>query len=337
MEGADIAGTGASAVGRGVSAAGAATGQQISARFVSEPAEGQKAMETLIEDGCNLQVVFGSSLEAGALKLANSHRQVRFVLVGMSLRAKDVPENVKPVVFDLSVPAWQAGYASAAYTRTKKIGLVAGAYNDQSATLLANFSAGIGARDTANSKQKPAQANATDKGEGYYLGAQAAYEQGEEAGRQLYKAGADVIVAAASEQANKALVRALKQKRDETKKVKVIVLSPSAISKEQAANLIVATVEPRYEVALKNLLVSSIKNGFSSARYIANAQNGGVGISLAGAGEGEAEPFAKALESAKQRLSKGQKLLVKPDSAPGQISATAFAPPTEASKELDEK
>ena len=342
LEGADRPGTEAANAAKGIVAR---RGAQV--RFVPDSVAGQLAMEGFLEDGCNLQVVFGANLEAAATKLAMANPKVHFVFASMPLRSTELPENVKPVRFNLSTSAFQAGYAGARYTRTKKLAVVAGDYSNVSATVLANFSAGMSHFDLAHPHAQPSLSNTTDEGEGFYLGAMAAPEQGEEAAKQLYETDADVIVAAASEQANNALIRTLIKERSadregEKKTLGVILLGPPDVAKalgtEQAKQLVIGAVVRNWEAALRTVLEQVRKKGFSSAPYIASEPEEETEFQILPDGAGPVtKAICEAASAARKQFAKDPHSLVEPKPAPGQIDATTFRPPTEKSDELAKK
>lgn len=191
--------------------------------MVDSPEKIEKAIARDISINCSLIIGVGEAFVEPLMNQAKYHRARHFaLLLPPGATAQATRDNVAIVTYDLSQPAYVAGFIAAGTSASGQVAAIAGAKNRTNQTLLAAFAKGV-ARYNTEQAEKNSQAvkvNAKANGNGLYLGEKttAPHVKGEV--ETLIKQGADVIFFAEGVQDPAGLAAISKENQDREKAAK---------------------------------------------------------------------------------------------------------------------
>ena len=184
---------------------------------LDSPAKIEKAIARDISANCSLIIGVGEAFVEPLMEQAKYHRSRHFALLlppGTSAQA--TRENLAIVTYDLSQPAYVAGFIAAGTSASGQVAAIAGKKNQTNQTLLAAFAKGV-ARYNAEQGAKKSSAvkvNAKADGNGLYLEEKAPASKVKEQVETLIKQGADVIFFAEGAQSPEGLAAITKVNQD---------------------------------------------------------------------------------------------------------------------------
>lgn len=191
--------------------------------MVDSPEKIEEAIARDISINCSLIIGVGEAFVEPLMNQAKYHRARHFaLLLPPGATAQATRDNVAIVTYDLSQPAYVAGFIAAGTSASGQVAAIAGAKNRTNQTLLAAFAKGV-ARYNTEQAEKNSQAvkvNAKANGNGLYLGEKTSAPQVKSNVETLIKQGADVIFFAEGVQNPAGLSAISKENQDREKAAK---------------------------------------------------------------------------------------------------------------------
>src|SRR5690606_4836 len=81
--------------------------------------------ENMVSEGCNAIATAGFALSGATVEAAGANPDTDFILIDVA-GGDAKPDNVKPLLYDTAEAAFMAGYLSAGYSKTGKVGTFGG-------------------------------------------------------------------------------------------------------------------------------------------------------------------------------------------------------------------
>ncbi|WP_122820431.1 BMP family lipoprotein [Varibaculum vaginae] len=189
-------------------------------RTVESPAKIDKAIAHDISINCSLIIGVGEAFVEPLMEQAKYHRARHFaLLLPPGTTAQATRENLAVITYDLSQPAYVAGFIAAGTSASGQVAVIAGEKNPTNQTLLTAFAKGVARYNTEqNTKNSSAvKANVKPGGKGLYLGKKPPVSQIKSRVEGLVKQGADVIFFAEGVQSPAGLAVIAKANQDREK------------------------------------------------------------------------------------------------------------------------
>lgn len=235
-------------------------------------------LQSMVDAKCNVIVAVGFNLIDAVNKFAVNNPTMNFVTIDGYV--KDAATmNLKPVNYNVQESSYLAGYAAAAYSTSKVVGVYGGMQIDAVTAFMDGFYYGAQAWAMDNStKVKVVGWNPTTK-TGDFIGG---FTPNDPAGKTIAAGqlaqGADVLLPVAGDQFG-ALSQAIK---DAGSNAKMIGVDKNwTVSNPEYADLMLTSIEKRMTTAVYDIVKAGAvdKTAFSGEAYIGTLANDGVGIS----------------------------------------------------------
>lgn len=212
---------------------------------LDSPKEIEKAIARDISANCSLIIGVGEAFVKPLMEQAKYHRARHFaLLLPPGTTAQATRENLAVITYDLSQPAYVAGFIAAGTSASGQVAAIAGAKNELNQALLSAFAQGV-ARYNAEQlgeDAKAVKANVNTFGSGLYLGDNVDDAQLTSQVETLINQGSDVIFFAQGAQGGggiKAIVKAneekLKAAQEAAESAKTAASSPSSSPESSAS------------------------------------------------------------------------------------------------------
>lgn len=202
-----------------------------------------KAIASDISANCSLIVGVGEAFVEPLMEQAKYHRARHFaLLLPPGATAQATRDNVAIVTYDLSQPAYVAGFIAAGTSASGKVAAVAGENNQNNKTLISAFAKGVARynaeQDSEDSETLPVKViPQTDK---YYLGAKSDSTKVKTRVESLIRQGADVIFFAEGAQNRAGLVAISQENLNREKAAKAAAENPT----ESASSAVTESASP---------------------------------------------------------------------------------------------
>ena len=187
---------------------------------IDSAAKIEKAIARDISANCSLIIGVGDAFLEPLMEQAKYHRSRHFaLLLPPGTTAQATRDNLAIITYDLSQPAYVAGFIAAGTSASGKVAVVAGEKNQINTTLISAFSQGV-ARYNLEQGQEYRQSlkvkviPGTDR---FYLGAKANNARVKTQTKAVIKQGADVIFFAEGAQNSGGLEAIIKANMDKDK------------------------------------------------------------------------------------------------------------------------
>ena len=187
---------------------------------IDSAAKIEKAIARDISANCSLIIGVGDAFLEPLMEQAKYHRSRHFaLLLPPGTTAQATRDNLAIITYDLSQPAYVAGFIAAGTSASGKVAVVAGEKNQINTTLISAFSQGV-ARYNLEQGQENRQSlkvkviPGTDR---FYLGAKANNARVKTQTKVVIKQGADVIFFAEGAQNSGGLEAIIKANMDKDK------------------------------------------------------------------------------------------------------------------------
>lgn len=165
-------------------------------------------IDSLVAAGCNLIITVGFNLSAATVTAAKANPDVQFAIIddaadnSGATDAKGNPigdgkvdaPNIKPILFDTAQAAFLAGYASASYSKTGKVGTFGGMQFPTVTIFMDGFADGVAYYDQQKSKDVKVIGWNVAKQTGAFTGGFDANDKAKGVAQNLIDQGADVIL-----------------------------------------------------------------------------------------------------------------------------------------------
>lgn len=163
---------------------------------LDSPKEIEKAIARDISANCSLIIGVGEAFVQPLTEQAKYHRARHFaLLLPPGTTAQATRENLAIITYDLSQPAYVAGFIAAGTSASGKVAVVAGEKNQINSTLISAFSQGVARYNSEQEQEngKSLKVKVIPGGNRFYLGGKANKARIKSQTEALIKQGADVI------------------------------------------------------------------------------------------------------------------------------------------------
>ncbi len=234
-------------------------------------------IESMIGEGCNAIVSVGFALSAATVEAANANPDTDFILVDDAADNdfdgnKDA-DNVKPLLYDTAQAAFLAGYLSAGYSQSGKVGTFGGMEFPTVTIFMDGFKQGV---DHYNSVKGTNVEVVGWNGEtGSFTGGFEANQDAKSVAQNILDQGVDVLLPVGGPIYQSALQAIKESGRD----VALIGVDADLFETDESTkDFVLTSILKNMDVSTYEAVMSSAKGEFDANAYVGTLDNGGVGI-----------------------------------------------------------
>lgn len=234
-------------------------------------------MDNLVAAGCDMIVGVGFNLAAATVETANANPDMEFVLIDndgdTDFDGTKDADNVKPLLYNTAEAAFMAGYASADFSKTGKVGT----YGGQPLATVTIFMDGFrqGVEYYNEQKGKDVKVLGWDGKDGNFTGGFSAGPPATNAASQLLDQGADVLLPVGGPIYEGALT-AIPDSGDEA--VMLGVDADVFESDPRTQDYILTSIMKGMDVSTYETVKAAGEGSFDAEAYVGTLENGGVGL-----------------------------------------------------------
>ena len=234
-------------------------------------------IESMIGEGCNAIVSVGFALSAATVEAANANPDTDFILVDDAADNdfdgnKDA-DNVKPLLYDTAQAAFLAGYLSAGYSQSGKVGTFGGMEFPTVTIFMDGFKQGV---DHYNSVKGTNVEVVGWNGEtGSFTGGFEANQDAKSVAQNILDQGVDVLLPVGGPIYQSALQAIKESGRD----VALVGVDADLFQTDESTqDFVLTSILKNMDVSTYEAVMSSAKGEFDANAYVGTLDNGGVGI-----------------------------------------------------------
>ena len=234
-------------------------------------------IESMIGEGCNAIVSVGFALSAATVEAANANPDTDFILVDDAADNdfdgnKDA-DNVKPLLYDTAQAAFLAGYLSAGYSQSGKVGTFGGMEFPTVTIFMDGFKQGV---DHYNSVKGTNVEVVGWNGEtGSFTGGFEANQDAKSVAQNILDQGVDVLLPVGGPIYQSALQAIKESGRD----VALVGVDADLFETDESTkDFVLTSILKNMDVSTYEAVMSSAKGEFDANAYVGTLDNGGVGI-----------------------------------------------------------
>ncbi|MBN8425731.1 BMP family ABC transporter substrate-binding protein [Microbacterium esteraromaticum] len=234
-------------------------------------------MTNLVGEGCDAIVAVGFALSAATVEAASANPEIDFILVDDAADndfdgTKDA-DNVKPLLYDTAQAAFLAGYLSAGYSTTGKVGTFGGREFPTVTIFMDGFKQGV---DHYNEvKGADVEVIGWDGSTGSFTGGFEANQDAKQVAVNILDQGVDVILPVGGpiyQSAQQAIKESGKDIALIGADADLFVTDPST------ADVVLTSVLKAMDLSTYQAVLSSGNGEFDPEAYVGTLENEGVGI-----------------------------------------------------------
>ncbi|MGP6172114.1 BMP family lipoprotein [Microbacterium sp. A204] len=230
-------------------------------------------LESLVSQGCNAVVSVGFALSAATVEVATANPDIDFILVDDAADndfdgEKDA-ENVKPLLYDTAQAAFLAGYLSAGYSETGKVGTFGGMEFPTVTIFMDGFKQGVDYYNEQNSTAVEVVGMTSFTG-GFEAGPEA-----KSVAQNIVDQGVDVLLPVGGPIYQSALQVIKESGRD------IALIGADAdlfVTDPSTADYVLTSILKDMKLSVYEATMSSANGEFDAEAYVGTLENKGVGI-----------------------------------------------------------
>ena len=234
-------------------------------------------LTTLVDENCNAIVAVGFALSAATVEAATANEDIDFILVDDAADADfdgttDAP-NIKPLLYDTAQAAFLAGYLSAGYSETGKVGTFGGREFPTVTIFMDGFKQGV---DHYNEvKGTDVEVIGWDGTTGSFTGGFEANQDAKQVAVNIIDQDVDVIFPVGGP-----IYQSAQQAIKESGKDIALIGADADLyeSDPSTADVVLTSVLKAMDLSTYEAVLSSGNDEFDPATYIGTLENDGVGI-----------------------------------------------------------
>ncbi|GAA2921191.1 basic membrane protein A [Microbacterium keratanolyticum] len=263
-------------------------------------------IDNMVSEGCNAIVSVGFALSQATVDAANANPDTNFILVDDAadndFDGKQDAENVKPLLYNTAEAAFMAGYLSAGYSKSGKVGTYGGMEFPTVTIFMDGFKQGVDFYNKENSAS--VQVIGWDGTTGSFTGGFEANQEAKTVAKNILDQGVDVIMPVGGPIYQSAL-QAITESGAE---VALVGVDADLFNTDPTTQDVVLTsVLKAMDVSVKEAVLSSADGTFSGEPYVGTLENEGVGIAPLHNFEGKVDPaLMEKVEQIKQDIIGGK-------------------------------
>ena len=250
----------------------------IKTNQIESNAEGEYAgnVQAMIDAKCNIIITVGYALATATEAAAKLHPDVNFAIVDYG--SFEGVTNAKGLVFNTAQPAFMAGYAAAAMTKTGTVGTFGGANYPTVSIFMDGFAEGVKYHNTSKGTSVKLLGWDEVKQDGQFVGGNNPFGDipaGKNTAATLIAQGADIIMPVAGT----AGLGALQAAQESGGQVSGIwVDTDGVVSAPEFASVIMTSVQKAMDLAVFDTIKAAKDGDFSSDPFVGTLENEGVSL-----------------------------------------------------------
>ncbi|MBW8763565.1 MAG: BMP family ABC transporter substrate-binding protein [Microbacterium sp.] len=229
-------------------------------------------IDNMVSEGCNAIVSVGFALSQATVDAATANPDTDFILVD-DAGGDSKPDNVKPLLYDTAQAAFLAGYLSAGYTKTAKVGTYGGMEFPTVTIFMDGFKQGVDYYNTENGTA--VEVVGWDGTTGSFTGGFEANQDAKTTAQNIIDQGVDVLFPVGGPIYQSGL-QAIK---DSGKDIALIGADADLFNTDPTtADFVLTSVLKAMDLSTYEAVMASADDSFSGDAYIGTLDNEGVGI-----------------------------------------------------------
>ena len=233
-----------------------------------------KYVEDALASDCDLIVTIYMDMGGVAQSFAETNPEVQFLM--LDYFSQTLPENAWAQIYAADQAAFLAGYAAASITETGVIGTFGGVNYPSVASFMIGFEQGVYYYNQKNGTEIKVIGWDSTQNDGLFIGDFCCFEEGYQFAEQLIAEGADIIMPVAGPFPG---FGALEAARNYESILVVGVDIDWANALPQYADVILTSVEKRYNVSVLSTIAAIEQGEFEGNLHVGTLASGDVGIS----------------------------------------------------------
>ncbi|MCV2393490.1 BMP family ABC transporter substrate-binding protein [Actinotalea sp. M2MS4P-6] len=237
----------------------------------------QPNLEAMVSEGCNTIVAVGFALSAATVESALANPEIGYVLVDDAadndFNGEKDAENIKPLLYDTAQAAFLAGYLSAGYSQTGKVGTFGGQPYPTVTIFMDGFKQGV---DYYNSvKGTSVEVVGWDGKDGSFTGGFEANDEAKSIAAGIIDQGVDVLLPVGGpiyQSARDAIA-------DSGKDIAMLGVDADVYNTDPSvASLLLTSIMKNMDVSTYEAIMAAGEGNFDPTAYVGTLANDGVGI-----------------------------------------------------------
>jgi len=229
-------------------------------------------IDNMVSEGCNTIVTVGFALSQATVDAATANPDTDFILID-DAGGDAKPDNVKPLLYNTAEAAFVAGYLSAGYSKTGKVGTYGGMEFPTVTIFMDGFKQGVDYYNTENSTA--VEVVGWDGKTGSFTGGFEANQDAKTTAQNIIDQGVDVLFPVGGPIYQSGL-QAIK---DSGKDIALIGADADLFNTDPTtADYVLTSVLKGMDVSTYEAVKASAEGKFSGDTYIGTLENEGVGI-----------------------------------------------------------
>jgi basic membrane protein A len=234
-------------------------------------------IQSLLDQNCTLIITVGFNLASAASEAAKANPDVDFVsiddVVDTDFDGKTDAPNIKPIVFNTAQAAFLAGYASASYSKEKKVGTFGGMNFPTVSIFMDGFKQGAEYWNKQNNDT--VQVLGWDGTDGVFTGGFDANQDAINAAQGLVDQGVDVLLPVGGPiyQSAASVIR------DSGREIALIGVDADVFETDPSvADLLLTSIRKGIDVGVSDAVLAAGKGNFDVTPFVGTLENKGVGL-----------------------------------------------------------
>ncbi len=263
-------------------------------------------LESLIGQNCNAIVSVGFALSAATVESATENPDVDYILVDDAADNdfdgnKDA-ENIKPLLYDTAQAAFLAGYLSAGYSQTGKVGTFGGMEFPTVTIFMDGFKQGVDYYNEANGTAVTVVG--WDGSTGSFTGGFEANQEAKSVAQNIIDQGVDVLLPVGGPIYQSALQAIKESGRD----IAMLGVDADLFETDPSTqDFVLTSILKNMHISTYEAVMSSADGSFDPEAYVGTLENEGVGIAPLHNFEGKVDAeLVAAVDALKQDIIDGK-------------------------------
>jgi basic membrane protein A len=237
----------------------------------------QPNLESLVAAGCDTIVAVGFALSAATVESALANPDIQYVLVDDAADndfdgTKDA-ENVKPLLYNTAEAAFLAGYLSAGYSTTGKVGTFGGMNFPTVSIFMDGFYQGVQYYNEV--KGTSVQVIGWDGTDGQFTGGFEANDTAKNVAAGIIDQGVDVLLPVGGP----IYQSAMDAIADSGKDIAILGVDADVFFTDPSTqDIILTSILKQMDVSVYDAIIAAGNGNFDPEAYVGTLENGGVGI-----------------------------------------------------------
>ena len=236
-------------------------------------------IDSMVSEGCNTIVTVGFALSAATVEAAKANPDIEFVLIDDAadndFNGQKDAENIKPLLYDTAQAAFLAGYLSAGYSKTGKVGTFGGMSYPTVTIFMDGFKQGVDYYNKVKGT-KVAVIGWTGKDEGSsFTGGFEANDTAKNVAAGIIDQGVDVLLPVGGP----IYQSAMDAIADSGKDIALIGVDADVFQTDPSTQPIILTsILKKMDVSAYDAIMAAGKGNINYDAYVGTLENGGVGL-----------------------------------------------------------